>query len=182
MNPRSFSDEGIVLTRRNYSEADRILSVCSKNHGRITLLAKGVRKPASRKRGHIEVFSRIKFQAVLGKGFDIITEAEIIDNFPAIRKNLKRVALAYYFMEVIGRITHEGEVNHELYLDILESLERLKKEKKLKSLRKDFIVNILTRLGFWPRGRVLPDPDSKLEEVIERNISAVRVGKRLLEV
>lgn len=182
MNPRSFSDEGVVLVRRNYSEADRILSVYSKGHGRVTLLAKGVRKPASRKRGHIEVFARIRFQASYGRGFDLITEAEIIDNFTEIRKNLKRVALAYYFTEVVGRVTHEGEANNELYFEILDSLERLKKEKKLKSLRKDFIITLLTRLGFWPRGKALSDPDGKLEEIIERKISAVRVGKRLLEV
>ncbi|KKU02477.1 MAG: repair protein RecO protein, partial [Candidatus Woesebacteria bacterium GW2011_GWE1_45_18] len=109
MTPRTYSDEGIVLTRRHYAEADRILSVYSKNHGRLSLIAKGVRRPTSKKRGHIEVFNQIKFQAVRGRGLDLMTEAEIIENFAEIRKSLKKVALAYYFMEVVGRTTHEGE-------------------------------------------------------------------------
>lgn len=181
MKPRSYSDEGIVLARRNYGEADRILSVYTKNHGRISYIAKGVRRPASRKRGHIEIFNQINFQAAHGRGIDLMTEAEIIDNFPEVRKSLKKVSLAYYFMEVIGRITHEGEKNEQLYSNILENLRILKSAKELKRLRLDFVLRLLTLLGYWPRGKPLLSPDEKLEEVIERNISSVRVGKRLVE-
>jgi DNA repair protein RecO (recombination protein O) len=177
---RSYADEAIVLARRNFSEADRILSVFSKDHGRLSLLAKGVRRPASRKRGHIEVFNRIKFQAVKGRGLDIMTEAEIIDSFEGVRKDLRKVALAYYFMEVIGRTIHEEEKNLELYGLLQAYLEKLKAEKKLLSLRKDFVYQVLTILGFWPKGKDLPDPDSKLEEVTERQLNSARVGKKLV--
>ena len=177
---RSYADEAIVLARRNFSEADRILSVFSKGHGRLSLLAKGVRRPASRKRGHIEVFNRIKFQAVKGRGLDLMTEAEIIDSFARVRKDLKRVALAYYFMEVIGRTIHEEEKNLELYGLLQAYLEKLKAEKKLLFLRKDFVYQVLTILGFWPRGKELENPDAKLEEVTERQLSSARVGKKLV--
>ena len=177
---RSYVDEAIVLARRNFSEADRILSVFSKGHGRLSLLAKGVRRPSSRKRGHIEVFNRIKFQAVKGRGLDIMTEAEIIDSFEMVRKDLKKVALAYYFMEVIGRTIHEEEKNVELYSLLQNYLEKLKAEKKLLSLRKDFVYQVLTILGFWPRGRELENPDAKLEEVTERQLNSARVGKKLV--
>jgi len=177
---RSYVDEAIVLARRNFSEADRILSVFSKGHGRLSLLAKGVRRPSSRKRGHIEVFNRIKFQAVKGRGLDMMTEAEIIDSFEMVRKDLKKVALAYYFMEVIGRTIHEEEKNIELYGLLQDYLEKLKEDKKLLSLRKNFVYQALTILGFWPKGKDLPDPDSKLEEVTERQLNSARVGKKLV--
>jgi len=177
---RSYVDEAIVLARRNFSEADRILSVFSKGHGRLSLIAKGVRRPSSRKRGHIEVFNRIKFQAVKGRGLDIMTEAEIIDSFEMVRKDLKKVALAYYFMEVIGRTIHEEEKNIELYGLLQDYLEKLKEDKKLLSLRKNFVYQVLTILGFWPKGKYLPDPDSKLEEVTERQLNSARVGKKLV--
>ena len=177
---RSYVDEAIVLARRNFSEADRILSVFSKGRGRLSLIAKGVRRPSSRKRGHIEVFNRIKFQAVKGRGLDMMTEAEIIDSFEMVRKDLKKVALAYYFMEVIGRTIHEEEKNIELYGLLQDYLEKLKEEKKLLSLRKDFVYQVLTILGFWPRGRELENPDAKLEEVTERQLNSARVGKKLV--
>ena len=181
MTPRNYADEAVVLARRSYSEADRILSVYSKNHGRLSLIAKGVRRPISKKRGHLEVFNQIKFQAVHGRGLDLMTEAEIIDNFSEVRKSLKKVALAYYFMEVIGRTTHEGERHPELYASILKYLRILKTARELKKLRKQFVYEILTVLGFWPKGKMLTDPDVKLAEVTERNLSSVRVGKRLLK-
>ncbi|MDP1710145.1 MAG: DNA repair protein RecO, partial [bacterium] len=115
MKPRSYTSEGIVLARRDYGEADRILAVYSKLHGRVSLIAKGVRRLKSKKRGHIEVFNLINFQAIVGRGLDIMTEAEVINDMSEFKKNLKRVSLAYYFMEVIGKITHEGEANHEVY-------------------------------------------------------------------
>lgn len=180
MRQHSYSEEGIVLARRNYAEADRILSVYTRNHGRLSLIAKGIRRPKSKKRGHLEVFSHFKFQAASGRGLDIMTEAEVIDSFGEIRKSLKKVSLAYYFMEALGRTTHENEVHTDLFELTLEYLNRLKTERELKKLRLDFILALLISLGFWPKGKSLPNPDYKLEEVIERELSSVRVGKRLM--
>ena len=180
MTPRTYSDEGIVLARRSFGEADRILSVFSKLHGRVSLIAKGVRKPKSRKGGHLEIFSQIKFQASHGKALDIITEVETLDPFLPIRKSLKKTALAYYFMEVVGRTTREGEPNRESYTIILEYLNRLKTETGLKNLRLDFILRLLIVLGFWPKGRPLIDPDAQLEQTIERQLFSLRVGKKVL--
>ena len=169
-----------MLARKKYSEADRILAIYSKDYGRITLLAKGVRKPTSRKRGHIEVFNHIKFQATSGKSLGLITEAEIIDAYVEIRKKLKKVALAYYFMEVIGKTTREHEKNEELYDLLLKYLSLLREQSALKKLRAEFVYEVLTTLGFWPKGKRLLDIDGKLEEVTERKMNTERVGKRML--
>ena len=181
MIPRSFSDEGVVLARRSFAEADRILSLYTQNHGRISVIAKGVRRPSSRKRGHFEVFSRIKFQAVKGKGLDLLTEAETVDNFAEVRKSLPKTSLAYFFMEVIGRTTHEGEPHPELFFLIVRYLESLKLASKLKAIKSDFVREELITLGFWPKGKPLVNPDAKLAEVSERDFSSLRVGKRVLE-
>lgn len=108
-----------------------------------------------------------------------MTEAEMTDDFTQIRKSLNKVSLAYYFAEVVGRITHEGEQNIELFNLILSTLSKLKITKGLRKLRLDFIEKLLVLMGYWPEGKVLPDPDRKLEEVIERQIYSSRVGKRL---
>jgi DNA repair protein RecO (recombination protein O) len=181
MKPHSYSSEGIILGRRNYGEADRILSIYTKDRGRVSLIAKGIRRPKSRKRGHVEIFSLVKFQANLGHGIDLMTEADISDDFKEIRTSLPRVTLAYYFMEVIGKITHEGEKNEELYNLILLSLNKLKSETKLKDMRMAFILKLLTILGYWPEGKIMVNPDEALEEVIERQIYSERVGHRMLE-
>lgn len=168
------------MAKKNYGEADRIFSIYTKDHGRLSLIAKGVRKTGSRKRGHLEVFNKIKFSAVATRGIDLITEAEIVNTYQEIRKKLNKISLAYYFMEVIGRTTHEKEVNGQLF-DFLENyLEKLTKERKLKKLRTDFIYELLVITGFWPKGKKLINPDETLRDVVERNISSQRVGKRIL--
>lgn len=180
MVPRRYSSEAIVLASRRFSEADRILVVFTKSYGKISLIAKGIRKPKSKKRGSLEVFTRVKFAASRGKNLDIITEVEIIDSYNGIRKNLKKVTVAYFFLEVIGRIIQEGEKNEKLYEILISYLNKLRKEKSLKNLRKEFIYQVLVTLGYWPKGRVMVNPDYTLEEVIEREIFSARVGKKLL--
>lgn len=178
---RTYSDEGIVLARRNFGEADRILSIYTKSHGRISAIAKGIRKTTSKKRGHLEIFSYIRFQIAEGHGIGILTEAETLNNFEIVRKDLKKVSLAYFFTEVIGKITHEHERNDGIFELILSYLEKLQFETQLRSLRISFILELLTITGFWPKGKALLNPDEKLEEVIERSINSIRVGRKVLK-
>ena len=180
MKQRNYSSEAIVLARRKYSEADRILIVFSKDFGKLALIAKGVRKLKSKKRGHIEVFNHIKFSAAKTRGLDIITEAEVINTFSRIRKNLKKVALAYYFMEVVGKTTQEEEKHKEVFDLILKYLQRTEKERGLKKIRLEFVQELLTTLGFWPKNKKIYDVDKTLEEVTERQINSKRVGKLIL--
>jgi len=181
MKPRTYSSEGVVLARRNFGEADRILVLYTKDFGKISLLAKGIRRPKSKKRGHVEVFNEVKFQAASGRGLDLMVEAEVVEDFSEVRTSLKKISLAYYLMEVIGRITHEGEENIEVYNLLLGTLQKLKSAMMLKELRLRFITDLLIKLGYWPIGKVLSFPDEKLEEVIERQIYSERVGKRMVE-
>jgi len=181
VRPRIYSSEGIILKRKNYGEADRILTVFSKHFGKNTFLAKGVRKLASKKRGHLEIFTQIKFSAVTGKGFDILTETISINNFSKVRLSLNKVSLAYYFCEVVNKITREGEKQSIVYGLLSTALEQLSTAKNLKILRKQFILDLLIDLGFWPESRKMIDHDIELEEVLERQIYSVRVGKKVLE-
>ena len=180
MSPKTYSSEGIILARRNFGEADRIISIYTKDYGRLSFIAKGVRKLTSRKRASLEVFTHISFLAHRGKSLDIITEAQTLEYYRNMRKSLKKVSLAYFFCEVVGRITREGEGNEELYDLTLTYLEELKTAKTLKRLRYKFIYEILTLLGFWPKDKTLPNPDYVLESVLERQLSSIRVGKKLL--
>lgn len=180
MKPKRYSSEALILSRNNFSEADRILVVFSKDYGKLSMLAKGVRKPKSRKRGSVEIFSHIKFSAAKGKNLDLITEAEILNDFSEARKNLRKVAVAYYFVEVVNKITREDEVNIKLFEFLLENLKGLISNKNLKKQREEFVTELLIILGFWPEDRELADPDNLLETVLERKVSSKEIGKKLL--
>lgn len=169
-----------MLSRKNYLEADRILVVFSKDYGKLTLLAKGVRKPKSRKRGSVEVFNYIKFAASRGKGFDIVTEVEMIDSFSEIRSSLKKASVAYFFLEATNRLTQEGEKNEKLFLLVIEYLGCLGNANNLKNLRKKFIYEVLVLLGFWPRNKTMNNHDQVIEKIAEREMFSIRVGRKML--
>lgn len=177
---RSYSSEGVVLARRNLGEADRILILFTRDYGRLSFIAKGVRKVTSKKRGHIEVFSYIKFHANKGRGIDIMTEAETVEGFGKIRDDLNKVAVAYFMLEVVGKVTREGEPHKELFDLLLQYLRKLKEASLLRKLRDEFTKKALISLGFWPEGKRMDNPDYILENVAEKKITSIRVGKRLI--
>lgn len=168
------------MGRKDYSEADRVLAIYTRDFGKISYLAKGVRRPVSRKRGALEVFSRVKFSAVQSYGLDLITETETVESFSRVRKDLKKVAVAYFFVETVGKITREEEKNEQLYLLLVNYLEKLGTEVHLKAFRERFIYDVLVLLGFWRSGKSLGDADRALENVIEKKLFSVRVGKKII--
>lgn len=182
MNSRNYASEGFVIGRIRFGEADRIITIFTKNFGKMSLIAKGVRRPMSKKRGSLEIFNHIKFSAVKSHGLDIITEVEPLDTYATIRKDIKKVSVAYYFCEVIGRIAGEEEksdASYELFKRYLEELKIL--NFKLKILRLNFVKEVLVAKGFWPHDKPMSDPDSVLENVVERRINSVRVGKKMIQ-
>lgn len=181
MKQHSYSSEGIVLSRKNYGEADRILIVISKDFGKVSLLAKGIRRIKSKKRGHLEIFSKIKFSAVNGHGMDIMTEAETINDFSGVRINLNKISLAYYFCEVVNKIIHEDQQQVLVYRLLSLALVELEQTTRLKQLRMKFIYDLLTKMGYWPIDKKLIDADIVLDDVIERKLNSSRVGKQILK-
>lgn len=178
--PRHFSSPGIILKRKDYGEADRILTVYSKFYGKITLMAKGVRKPSSKKRGALEVFSFFKFSAVTGNAWDIMTEAELLDSFGNIRTDLRKASVAYFLLETIDKLAHGEEENQKLFDILVNFLGRLNNESgSLKIFREEFISKCLIEMGFWPQDELLKSHDLILEDVLERKLATVRVGKIL---
>jgi DNA repair protein RecO (recombination protein O) len=181
MKFKNYSTEAVVLSRKTYGEADRLITVFTQDQGKMTLLAKGVRRPKSRKRGSLEVFSRVKCSIVNTKSIPLLTEAEVINSFQEIKHDLTKVAVAYSFMETIIKTTREDEENKILYKTLIEYLDRLGKEDKLKDLRYQFIQDVLVLLGFWPLGEKIADPERALESVIEGRMATTRIGKKILE-
>ncbi len=180
MLQRRYSTEGIVLAKKNYGEADRIITLLTKDHGKMRVLAKGVRKVKSRKRGHLEVFNMIKFSAARVHDMDLMTEVELIEGYSNLKHDLRKVSVAYYLVEIVTKLTQTDEKNELLYYFLAEKLHELSETRALKTFRIECARQLLMRLGFWPYGKDLDNPDSLIEEVIERKLSTTRVGKHLL--
>lgn len=181
MKPHLYKDEGVILFRKTYAEADRILTIFTRQNGKVSVIAKGVRKVTSRKRGHIENFSHIKFSATSGQNsMSVITETETVNTFEAIRNDLSKVAVAYFLLETVNKIMHDSEFNAQVFDLLIGYLKRLETETQLKRLRNEFTQQILTLLGFWDEEKTITNADQVLENILEKHLSTLRVGKKLI--
>jgi DNA repair protein RecO (recombination protein O) len=119
--------EGIVLGRRDQGEADRVVLLLTPE-GRLDLLARGVRKPRSRKAGHLELFSRTKVLIRRVKNsWDMISQAELVRARTRLQEDFDRGTYARYAAELVVR-SFEREADPALYSLVDRVLEFLDDE------------------------------------------------------
>jgi DNA repair protein RecO (recombination protein O) len=148
---RSYRTQAIVLSHIEYGEADRILKLFTLEKGKISAIAKGVRKIRSRKAGHLEPFTHVNLFLAKGRNLDIITQAETIDPFLGLRDNLERVAFASYVMELLDRFTYEEGQNVGLFRLLANTLSRLENQPNTETIVHYFELRFLDLLGFRPQ-------------------------------
>lgn len=144
---RGLKVEGIILKRRNLGEADRILTVFSLQKGKISVLAKGVRRITSRRSGNVELLNRSLMYLHQAKTFLILTEAQTLDTFSKIKSDLTLSTYAYHIIELVDKLTAENQENRILYEHLVQVLKRLEKNPR-QILIRAFEVKILSNLGF----------------------------------
>lgn len=144
---RGFKTEGIILKRRDFGEADRILTVFTLHKGKLSILAKGVRRITSRRAGNVELLNRSLMYLHQGKNFWILTEAESLDTFPKLKMDLTLSTYAYHIIELVDKLTAENQEDRKLYTELVEMLKRLERNPR-QILVRAFEAKILSNLGF----------------------------------
>lgn len=180
----SYRTEGVILKRTNFGEADKILTVFSKHFGKISIIAKGIRKTSSRKGGNLELFNQVKIFLAKGKNLDIVTEVELINPFKSWRKDLKKVAVAYRLCELADKLTAEKVESEEVYEILVNYLSSLSSISNYQSAINNFGLSLLQILGFWPRGKSIANInlDNFVENLINRKLSAKKFLARVSQV
>jgi DNA repair protein RecO (recombination protein O) len=120
-----YRDHGIVLRTYKLGEADRIVSLITKDHGKVRAVAKGVRKTKSRFGGRLEPTRHVSLLLYEGRELDIISQAETVDHFRPVREDLDRLTRATAMLEAVDQIAQEQEVNPRLYQMLLGALRTL---------------------------------------------------------
>jgi len=169
---RSFKTEGIVIKRRNFGEADRLLTIFSKTHGKIQIKAVGVRKINSRRSPHIELLNYSLFNLYKGRGMPLLTEVENFENYSEIKEDLGKVGFAYHICELIDGLCAENQENEEIFHLLQRTLKRLSFETDISGVIHEFEIELLTKLGFHkPSNLSLNfDTSSFIEQLLERKL------------
>lgn len=157
---RAFKTEGIILKRRDFGEADRILTAFTLHRGKISIIAKGVRRITSRRAGNVELLNRVTMFLYPGKQFLNLTEATSLDTFQKIKEDLTLSTYAYHIIEMVDKLTAENQEAPILYSNLVEVLRRLSENPRQIWIRA-FEARILSLLGFATFQDELKEGDDK---------------------
>ena len=111
-----YRDQAVVLRTQKLGEADRIITMLCRRHGKVRSVAKGVRRTKSRWGGRLEPFVHVDVQNYQGRELDIVTQAEIVDAFPAMMGDYDRYTAGTAMLETTDRLSEEREPTLRLYL------------------------------------------------------------------
>lgn len=176
---RSYAAEGIVLKRKSAGEADRILTIFTKQYGKIRVIAKGIRKVGSRRSSYLEVFRHIRFMLVKSGSMDILTEVESVGAAPETHVNLSSIGGAYYVCELVDALLPEKMEHDEVYALLLRALAAVHTSKQPIVLA-EFPRLLLTILGYYPKGEA---PTVSIDTIIENLIEKkLKTPKFLLQI
>lgn len=138
--------EGLILKRLDFGEADRVLTVLTDRYGKISVIARGVRKITSRRAGNIEVLNRVKLHLFKSRGYTL-SEAESIETFTKLKENLTLSTTAFHIIEITDRLIPEEQKNPMLYELVVNTLQILQKNPRQIYVRA-FEVKMMSLLGF----------------------------------
>jgi DNA repair protein RecO (recombination protein O) len=146
-----YRDRGVVLRTYKLGEADRIVVVLTRSHGKVRAVAKGVRKTKSRFGGRLEPVSHVDLLLYEGRGdLDIVSQAETVDAFRPLRDDLDRLGRAVSMLEAADQLGLEREANPRLY-DMLVGALRTLSERDAPLVVPGFLLKALALEGFRPQ-------------------------------
>lgn len=149
---RSLRADAVVLRHSDWGEADRLLSLYTRELGKVRAIAKGARKMTSRKAGHIEPFTHVRLQLAKGRDLLIVTQAETIDSYQPLREDLTKTGYAAYVIELLDRFVPDEEIAvPSLFRLLTETLSRLAAETEAWLPVRYYEMRLLDFLGFRPQ-------------------------------
>lgn len=162
-----FSTEGVILKRKNFGEADRIVTIYTRDNGKISALAKGVRRPRSKKAGHLELGNWCKIFVARGKNLDLLTEVETKRAFGIADFSEEKAKRIYHLLELVDATTAEHQKNLAVFILLVQFLKKCIKEEDFNLVSSVFKIKLMSSLGFFS-AKTIKKPQAKgIFEIME---------------
>ena len=146
----SYQTNAIVIGRTNFGEADRIVRLITPEHGKLSAVAKGVRRIRSRSGGHLELFSNVALTLAKGRNLDVVTSAQLAWYPHALAANYQHLGLAFMTAGMIDRLVEENHPQPDIYELTGEMLHLLEEGRGGKLPELWFKLRLLQLLGYRP--------------------------------
>ena len=149
---KQIKTKGIVLGSRTLGEADKLLFIFTREHGKIKAVAKGASKPTSRFTGNTETLSMCSFELYQSLHTTLITDLKTEKNFgKSIHQNFEKITNALLIANISDQLLEEIDATEEVFDLLEETLDQLSSsENKSLLITTAFLVKFLNLLGFFP--------------------------------
>lgn len=142
--------EGIVIKLMDYGESNKIITLYTPRYGKISVMAKGAKKPKSRFHGVTQLLTYGEYVLFMGQQMGNLNHGEIEHHFVDIKKNIEKTAYAAYMAELIDRIQEAKEANPYLFKQFLSGLEQINSGKDEEMVAMMFEMKLLQTAGYRP--------------------------------
>jgi recombinational DNA repair protein (RecF pathway) len=184
---RTYRDRGIILQKYELGEADILATVFLQDSGMTRMVAKGVRKMTSRKRGHVELFNTVDVLIAKGHNLDVLVEATAIDTFEGWRGDLTTVSLAYYAADITLMLVPEEELQVVVFDQMVQLFAWLGRARHPDALIRWYEVQLLSSLGYWAPNQLISQSQNAVEllercvDLSAQQMASLRLAPRLLQ-
>jgi DNA repair protein RecO (recombination protein O) len=148
-----YRDEGVVLRTQKLGEADRIITVLTRRHGKVRAVAKGVRRTKSKFGARLEPFTVVDLQLYTGRNLDIVSQVESLRAYgPPIVADYGAYTAGTAVLETADRLTaEEKEPSLRLFLLVVGALRSLAERSHPPGLVLDaFLLRAMSVAGWEP--------------------------------
>ena len=124
----TFKVEGVVLATANFGDANRVVTIYTKEQGKLEVNAYGCRRAKSPLAGAIQMFNHISAEIIHGTQVDTIRDADVINFYPNLTADIERLSYASIFFEIVNKMTLPKLCEVEIYNLLVKSLPILNKK------------------------------------------------------
>jgi DNA repair protein RecO (recombination protein O) len=142
--------KGINLKSFKIGEADKIIRIFSRDHGKISLIAKGARKPKSKFGGRLEPLAYNEYLLATGKSLYVLSQVGTIESFYKLREDEEQLKAAAFAVKLIDSSTDDGQKNPELFDLLLNSLQMIGEGIQVDVFKLFFQLRLMEIEGFFP--------------------------------
>lgn len=147
-----YRTQGIILSKKDRGEADRIFTFYTKDFGRLELTAKAVRKIKSKLRAGLDLFYLSEVEFIQGKNQKTITDVILLDKFKNLREDVDKLKVAYQIASLADKLLRGQEREERVWRLFREVFQRLNspivKGSKTVFLYHYFLWNFFSLLGY----------------------------------
>jgi DNA repair protein RecO (recombination protein O) len=150
-----FTTNAVVIRSLDYGESDKIVTFFTKDFGKIKGIAKGARRSKKRFQNALDLFSHLRliFFDREGMGFVRAEGCDILNSFPKIREDLKKIFYGNYLLELVNEMVGEREANREAFDLLLSFLSMLDEMEAKEERLRVFEIRMLSLFGYQPNMR-----------------------------